>query len=490
MTVSDASVVSVQVPAPASVTSLTVVTYTCKPTANAGGLTTSDFGSFDVAVLPRAVDAVAGAAQTAADGTTALAAGAVLSGGGALSKTVQVWAGEPNATSLVSLQPNSAPTAPVTYACTSSNPSVMASIPTVTVSTAAAASVPLPPAQAVASSTLLTYTCAPTAAAGGFSLAATVAFDVLASPLAIDAVAGASAGTSAAGAALVAGAVLSGTGIASRTISLPEGSPATSTAVALRASATPAAPVTYDCTSSVPNLMASVPGIAISGTSPVAVPLPAITANVAVDTTVTYTCAPSKATPAATTAAPAPSAPAATPASGTTPAPTPSSAAAVAATVTFDVRVRRLYLIAYAAPTAVRSDSLLTFGAATDISGGAGGATPVVSLGQHTDTGTVVLLGVNQAPSSPVSLACVSSASAVMADVSGVTASSAQAAAVPLPPPAGPISGDQVITYTCSPSKAAGGLTTSDFVTFQVRGARVACVCCVDMPVSNVQCAV
>lgn len=275
-------------PAPAVVSADVDITYTCAPDADFGPFRTTDLSYSYVRVVALRLDAVAASGLTTSDGAV-LAAGAVLTGGGA-GKTVVANELQPVNSTTVALRLNASPSAAVTVACASDTPDVMANAATVSLNSASPGSVALPTPAAVAADTLVTYTCAPAAAAGGVTAGAKATFAVLVRQLTVQAQA-ASAQTSAAGTALAAGTQLV-SGSPSRTPSIVEGSPATSTLAQLVPSAAPSAPVTYSCTSSAPAVLASVPTLTVPASAgPVPFPLPA-TGAVDADTTVTYSCKP------------------------------------------------------------------------------------------------------------------------------------------------------------------------------------------------------
>ena len=280
----------INLPAPASVSARTVVTYTCAPVVS--GFKSTQAVAFDVAVLPRTLRAVAAVSLTAADGTTTITQGSDISGAGPLSRAVVVYEGADNLLGAeVSLLVNVAPTAPVPISCVSSS-ALLADIQNVTVNNVTPVALQIPRALPVLTNTLVTYTCAPLSTAGGYDHSVSVTFGVLVARLSLDAVAGQSAGTAADGATrLSPGTVLTGTGSRARTLVVPQGTVASSTRVALLPSAPPQSSTTYACASSNASLLPDIPGIVIpaGGSTAVAVPLPAA-GNVATDTVVTYTC--------------------------------------------------------------------------------------------------------------------------------------------------------------------------------------------------------
>ena len=487
--VSSTAVVGLTFGAAADVSMATTVTFTCAPTANAGGLTTADSFTFDVTVLPRAVDVYPSAALTAADGYTMLSTSSKISGGGSLAKTVQLYAGVTYAAgSTVALKVNVTPTAAVSYVCTSSNKAVVGDVPATSVSTTTAVNLALPTPAVVSSGTLVTFTCAPSAAAGGFATSVSVTFDVFVSNPRVQVVAGSAAGKAADGTTtLTAGASILGTGIASRTPVVYEGAAASSTIVALQATAAPQTATTYSCKSSNSTVLADINNVSLSSASAVGLMVP-VAASVSADTTVTYTCTPgsvaaptpaptpagtpSGSTPAATTAPTPAATQASTPASTATPAPTTPAAAktTVTGTVFFDIKVVALKPVIKAGSSAVRADTNLTPASGTDISGGGSLAiTPAVMYGQSTTSGTVATISLNATATATVTFNCTSSASTVLASITtALSVSGTTAVNIPIPTPMGALTGDTTVTYTCAPTAAAGGLDTTDSVKFDV----------------------
>ena len=466
----------------------TTVTFTCAPTANAGGLTTADSFTFDVTVLPRAVDVSPSAALTAADGYTMLSTSTKISGGGSLAKTVQLYAGVTYAAgSTVALKANVAPTAAVTYVCASSNQTVIGNVAATSVSTTTAVNLVLPTPAVVSSGTLVTFTCAPSVAAGGFATTVSVTFDVFVSNPTAQVVAGSGAGTAADGTtALSAGASLLGSGIASRTPVVYEGAAASSTIVALQATAAPQTATTYSCKSSNSTVLADINNVSLSTASAVAITIP-VASSVSTDTTVTYTCTPgsvaaptpaptpaattSGSTPAATTASTPASTQASTPASTATPAPTTPAAAktTVTGTVFFDIKVIALTPLIKAGSSAIRADTNLALASGRNISGGGSLAiTPALMYGQSTTSGAVATISLNATATATVTFNCTSSASTVLANITGLSVSGTTAVDIQIPTPMGTLTGDTTVTYTCAPTAAAGGLDTTNLVKFDV----------------------
>ena len=142
---------------------------------------------------------------------------------------------------------------------------------------------------------------------------------------------------------------------------------------------------------------------------------------------------------------------------------------AVTATVAFDVLVQRLYPIVEASASARRASTLVAFGKVTDITGGGSlTLTPTVSYGQATQPGDVATLRLNSAASASVPFACTSSNSTVLQDMTSLSVPSGSLVALPIPPPAGTLSKDTVVTYTCAPTSLASGLPASDTAKFDV----------------------
>ena len=249
VSVSTTTAVGLTFGAAADVFTATTVTFTCALTANAGGLTTADSFTFEVTVVPLMVDVYPSAVLAAADGHTGLSTSTKISSGGSLAKTVQLYAGVTYAAgSTVALKVNVAPTAAVSYVCTSSNKTVIGDVAATSVSTTAAVNLALPTPAVVSAGTFVTFTCAPSAAASGFATTVSVTFDVYVSNPTAQVMAGSAAGTAADGTTtLTAGASIFGSGIASRTPVVYEGAAASSTIVALQATAPPQTATTYSC---------------------------------------------------------------------------------------------------------------------------------------------------------------------------------------------------------------------------------------------------
>merc|ERR1712122_49975 len=201
-------------------------------------------------------------------------------------------------------------------------------------------------------------------------------------------------------------------GIASRTPVVYEGAAASSTIVALQATAAPQTATTYSCKSSNSTVLADINNVSLSTASAVAITIP-VASSVSTDTTVTYTCTPgsvaaptpaptpaattSGSTPAATTASTPASTQASTPASTATPAPTTPAAAktTVTGTVFFDVKVKALKPAIKAGSSAIRADNL-ALASGTDISGGGSLAiTPALMYGQSTTSGAIATISLN-----------------------------------------------------------------------------------------------
>ena len=458
------------------VSTATTVTFTCAPTANAGGLTTADSFTFDVTVLPRTVDVYPSTALTAADGYTMLSTSTKISGGGSLAKTVQLYAGVTYAAgSTVALKVNVAPTTAVSYMCMSSDKAILGDVAATSVSTTTAVNLVLPTPAVVLAGTLVTFTCAPSATAGGFATTVSVTFDVFVSDPTAQVVAGSAAGTAADGTTtLTAGATILGAGIASRTPVVFEGAAASSTIVALQATAAPQTPTTYSCKSSNSTVLADIDNVSLSAATVVGITIP-VASSIAADTTVTYTCTPSSV--AAPTFAPTPAATM----SGTTQAITPASTTALARTISaggkttvtgtvfFDIKVKALKPVIKAGSSAVRADTNLALATGTDISGGGSLAiTPAVMYGQSTTAGAVATISLNAAATAAVTFSCTSSATTVLANIVGLSVSGTMAANIQIPTPMGTETGDTTVTYTCAPTAAAGGLDPTDSVKFDV----------------------
>lgn len=148
----------------------------------------------------------------------------------------------------------------------------------------------------------------------------------------------------------------------------------------------------------------------------------------------------------------------------------------------FDVRIKPLRLIIVADPGARRADTLQRFGPdaegefdpalpadLVDISGGANLAlTPVIRLGEEGQF-SAAYLTFNGELRDAVQIRCTSNIPRVMDDFEVVTTPGVWAAELPMPGAKAPLEEDIVITYTCSPTAAAGGLSPLDSVRFDVR---------------------
>ena len=480
--VSSTTAVGLTFGAAGDVSTATTVTFTCAPTANASGLTTADSFTFDVTVVPRMVDVYPSVALTAADGHTGLSTSTKISGGGSLAKTVQLYAGFTYAAgSTVALKANVAPTAAVSYVCTSSNKTVIGNVAATSVSTTAAVNLVLPTPAVVSAGTLVTFTCAPSAASGGFATTVSVTFDVFVSNPTAQVVAGSAAGMAADGTTtLTAGGSILGSGIASRTPVVYEGAAASSTIVALQATAAPQKATTYSCKSSDSTVLADINNVSLSTATAVPITIP-VASSVFADTTVTYTCTPGSVAPPAPSGTPFGTTPSSTPAPTSTPTRTSTSAAipapttpavaktTVTGTVFFDIKVVALKPTIKAGSSALRADTNLALASGTDISGGGSLAiTPAIMYGQSTTSGAVATISLNATATATVAFGCMSSASTVLADITGLSVSGTTPVKIQIPTPKGSLSGDYIVTYLCAPTTTAGGLSTIDVVTFNI----------------------
>lgn len=466
ISINSASPIQLTIPRPGSVSELTLIRYVCGPTADRGGVRVTETVSFSIAVTPRQIDAVSATLRTAADGVTALLTGAVITGGGPRSRVIPITEGVLySAGTLVALRPNVAPSDTVPVQCVSDTPDVLAAPPSVSLVGVSSVGLNIPRSNPVEADVLVTFTCAPISLAGGFDIDVTTSFQILVRPLGLTAVAGSTAGTSAAGLPFALETPL-GSNDLSKTLVVSEGAAESQSRVLLSPSDAPQAATAYRCLSSNEEVLDSIRNITILSSSNVALLLPAASA-VDVDTIVTYVCSPVP--PEVPVVDPE-----ATPDPTATPTPTPTGTpepptSRVLATATFDVLVRRVLPIAYSAPGALRADSLRSFGMLVDISGGGSQArTPVIPYRADYAAGEVVRLGFNIAPSGTVTFVCQSSNRAVMENVSAFQIQSQGPVSVALPSPGGDISQDTTVTYTCQPTVAAGGLTTDDSVSFDI----------------------
>lgn len=477
--VATSTAVPLTLPKSSDVSTSTLITYTCAPNADAGGLTTTEQAKFDIVILPRAIHALTSQSQGSASGLM-LSSGVVIDGSGDINRTLQVYSGVTYvAGDLVALQANLAPTAAVTYVCKSSSPAVLADITGISITATTAVNLVVPRPSVVSAGTLVTYSCSPAEEAGGYTADVGVSFDVFVSPLRMDVVSLASVASAQTNDSIAVGEVLNGTGIATRTPVLIEGAAASNSLVALHPVATVEQAANYSCKSSNEAVLATINNITVTGGSSIPLNIPKVGA-VTADTTVTYTCEPAAIVtpaPAATTATessaatPQAATPAGTTAPATTAAPTtpPVPKATVSVTVRFDVKVQALKATVLAGSNVRRADNLLAFTPGTDISGGATASkTPVVMYNETTTSGAVAQLRLNAAPEVEVTFNCKSSDATILADIPDIKVSSTAAVNLLVPVPGGVLTGDKTITYTCAPAAAAGGLLTTDSVKFDV----------------------
>ena len=198
------------VPVAASVSADTTVTYTCTPGSVAAPTpaattaptpaatqastpastatpapstpaktTVTGTGFFDVKVKALKPAIKAGSSALRADTNLALALGTDISGGGSLAITPAIMYGQSmNSSAIATISLNA--TATVAFSCTSSASTVLANITTgLSVKGTSAVNIQIPaPMGTLTGDTTVTYTCAPTAAAGGLNTTDLVKFDV------------------------------------------------------------------------------------------------------------------------------------------------------------------------------------------------------------------------------------------------------------------------------------------------------------------------
>lgn len=490
--------IDINLPVTGETTVPVLVKITCGPASDTtAGLLAADVTVFDVLVAPRRAEVVATATLSAADGSS-ISSGTIVSresGPSSAMRTIRVSSGE--SVSNVALRVNSSPSGTntvVKFTCTSSRPEVIFHVADIEVTDATNNSFTIPRANEVDFATSVAFTCAPAAAAGGYTVDVVAIFNVLVIPVKLDVVAAGASVTvfDAAIGSVTSGTILTGTGIAARTVVVYEGQAADPTAVALKASFAPELAASYTCVSSNPAVMSNITNISISSSNNITVTLP-VPGSTSTDITVTYTCdnilsgnvptpePTASATTVASTTAPVETTAAATQAAVATATATATSVATTAPvtltpapvlaelmqTVKFDIRVLRLVPRVHAQTTAVRSDTLLNYATTTDISNGVGVA-PLLYLNQTTESGTVVKLGLNAAPTAEVTFNCESN-NELMGSITGVKVTSATFVNLALPKPTGTMTGDVTVVYTCKPAAAAGGLEANAQVTFDVR---------------------
>ena len=287
-----ATPVAASIPAVGPVDAPVTVTYTCAMDESAGGVDASQRVTFDVAVQPFAVRAVAGTDAQLGSGVVLPPLTPLVSGDE--SRTPVVTAGVATSKgAVVQLLPLQAPAEPLEYNCVSSSP-VMASVEGVKMTVAEGAEVSLPVPKDVSAAVKVVYTCAPTADAAGLRTTEEVRFDVTVRPREIIVRAAPRLGgvPSAGRENIFSGTVLNGAGDPDRTPILYNAvSTAPGAIVTLALSVSPEEPVTVDCVSNNTAVLDSVVKITVSDTNPVQVPLPTPRV-VPRPETVTYACAP------------------------------------------------------------------------------------------------------------------------------------------------------------------------------------------------------
>lgn len=268
-----------RVPASTEVEEPTVVHFACFSVSQVGGFDPAVVFEFEVVLMPRTVEVLV--SDSATDVRNALgevlSGGTVLSAGGGLSRTIQVYSGVTYATgTTVALRPTVAPKPAVIFRCLSSDPEVMPDITTIRIVSADPANVALPAPAPVEKTTTVEYACRPVLPTGGFTANAEAFFSVAVSSADVEIVVGPSSDgfSTLAGTPAVEGATLVGTGVASRTLVLVEGQLPPSDLLRMRPVATPDDPIKYRCFSSNPDALPDLEEVELATQEGSDLPLP------------------------------------------------------------------------------------------------------------------------------------------------------------------------------------------------------------------------
>lgn len=164
--------VSLNLPVAAAVTGDVPITYTCAPVTDAGGYTNAQTTEFHVIVSSVGVEILTGSGSVgrlAADGTSVFTAGQILSGTTGLATTLTMWEAQNADNTRVAIRSTAMLSSAAIVGCTSSDPTVMANTSNVSMNenTIAPVAITLPRPAAVSGSTVITYSCAEVAGAGG-----------------------------------------------------------------------------------------------------------------------------------------------------------------------------------------------------------------------------------------------------------------------------------------------------------------------------------
>jgi len=178
-------VVSVTIPAPATLFVSETVSFTCTVECPNTPYNGAEYVQFDVLVLARNLVAVAGTdAGKAADGKTDLARGDILATGKPAESVKLMERESTNPGVKVQLSTTVPPTTNILVTCKSSDPTVLVDIQSISVLTTSGilggtpTNVPLPVPKSLSRDKSVVYTCAPTTDAGLFNSSQTVTFEV------------------------------------------------------------------------------------------------------------------------------------------------------------------------------------------------------------------------------------------------------------------------------------------------------------------------